>query len=122
MMMQSMLSKSLRCAGPRRCLSSVVAADPKMQIMQGLLAMKETVAAKDDASLLAASTAIRVIDKANPQAALEGFEEYLRTQVKAVGVSGYKRNPKYWQNGTYYEFMQKDLAREDMWPFMLSGL
>jgi hypothetical protein len=100
----------------------VVAADPKMQIMQGLLAMKETVAAKDDASLLAASTAIRVIDKANPQAALEGFEEYLRTQVKAVGVSGYKRNPKYWQNGTYYEFMQKDLAREDMWPFMLSGL
>jgi hypothetical protein len=122
MMMQSMLSKSLRCSGPRRCLSSVVAADPRSQIMQGFLAIKETAAATDEASLLAASSAIRVIDKASPQAALEGFEEYLKSQVKVAGVTGYKPNKKFWQNGTYYEFCQKDFAREETWPFLVAGV
>jgi len=116
-----MLSKSLRCAGPRRCLSSVVAADPKSQIMQGFLAIKETAAATDEATLLAASSAIRVIDKASPQAALEGFEEYLKSQVKAAGITGYKANTNLWQNGTYAAFCKKDFAREESWPFLVAG-
>lgn len=116
--MKSMLSKSLRCAGRRQLSSLVTGTNPRVTIMQNMLSLESIMNAKDEASLMAATTAVHEIDPKCLPPSLEGMERYLAATPKSDVSEGYMRNPKYWQNETFWGFWRAEFNRPFFMPFV----